>query len=307
MDWIGEKPVKLKIMLSIPVLWAMVCLSARAGTVTYIYTDPQGTPLLEVDANGVVLSSIDYAPYGAQALGGPVNGPGYTGHINDADTGYVYMQARFYDPMAGRFLSVDPIRPRAGDYQNFNRFMYGNNNPIRNIDPDGRQSAEDYKKLEACAGACSLVYDQGAHEWQARGQAVAGASVVAQASNSNVSNYVNPSGPTRHEAAAGLDNVSTAMTATSLATIEVPPVAAGAGVIDDAAAIVAFTIEPTVPRFLNVVTLGTFRLTKKIMTVKRSEKGLEKLEKTETANKVLTVADEATRKENEENPHGADK
>ncbi|WP_139942993.1 hypothetical protein [Fulvimonas soli] len=32
------------------------------------------------------------------------------------------MQARHYDPVTGRFLSVDPSAPAAGDLFNFNRY-----------------------------------------------------------------------------------------------------------------------------------------------------------------------------------------
>jgi uncharacterized protein RhaS with RHS repeats len=52
----------------------------------------------------------------------------------------LYMQARYYDPAVGRFLSVDPVGPAAGNAYNFNRYDYANNNPIVNIDPDGRCS-----------------------------------------------------------------------------------------------------------------------------------------------------------------------
>lgn len=115
-------------------LWGTV----RAGTVTYVYSDPQGTPLAEADANGNIIATFDYRPYGAQALGTPPAGPGYTGHVNDPDTGLVYMQARYFDPEVGRFLSVDPIGPTAGDGYNFNRFSYANDNPVNNLDKDGR-------------------------------------------------------------------------------------------------------------------------------------------------------------------------
>ena len=111
------------------------------GTVTYIYTDPQGTPLAEADAQGNVTARFDYRPYGAQALGTPPAGPGYTGHVNDPDTGLVYMEARYYDPGRGGFLSVDPVGPTAGNIFSFNRYAYANNNPIVNMDPDGRESA----------------------------------------------------------------------------------------------------------------------------------------------------------------------
>ncbi|MEO5831033.1 MAG: RHS repeat-associated core domain-containing protein [Rhodanobacter sp.] len=114
------------------------CFAAHAGTVTYVYTDPQGTPLAEADAQGNITARFDYTPYGSVAMGSAPNGPGYTGHVNDADTGLVYMQARYYDPVVARFLSVDPKAPAAGNAFNFNRYTYANNNPINNIDPDGR-------------------------------------------------------------------------------------------------------------------------------------------------------------------------
>lgn len=114
---------------------------AQTSTVTYIYTDQQGTPLAEADVNGNITATFDYAPYGSQALGTAPNGPGYTGHVNDPESGLVYMQARYYDPATGRFLSVDPVGPAAGNAFNFSRYAYGSNNPIKNIDPDGRESA----------------------------------------------------------------------------------------------------------------------------------------------------------------------
>lgn len=120
--------------------YLLVLLSgfAQANTVTYVYTDPQGTPLAEADANGNITATFDYTPYGSQALGAPPNGLGYTGQVNDPDTGLVYMQARYYDPAVGRFLSVDPQRPSAGNAFSFDRYAYADNNPIRNIDPNGK-------------------------------------------------------------------------------------------------------------------------------------------------------------------------
>ncbi len=44
------------------------------------------------------------------------------------------MQQRYYDPIALRFLSIDPVST------NFNRYYYANNNPMKFVDPDGRQS-----------------------------------------------------------------------------------------------------------------------------------------------------------------------
>ena len=112
-------------------LLLLLSCSVLHAQVTYVYTDPQGTPLAEADAHGNITATYDYAPYGNQALGTPPNGPGYTGHVNDPDTGLVYMQARYYDPSTGRLLSVDPVQPAAGNSFNFNRYDYANNNPIK--------------------------------------------------------------------------------------------------------------------------------------------------------------------------------
>jgi RHS repeat-associated protein len=125
-------------------LMAMVCASMgvahAAETITYYYTSPQGTVLAKADASGNILSNTDYRPYGTQALGTPEQGLGYTGHVNDVDSGLVYMQARYYDPSVGRFLNVDPAVDKPGTLSEFNRFAYANDNPVSNADLDGRQS-----------------------------------------------------------------------------------------------------------------------------------------------------------------------
>ncbi|WP_425600830.1 RHS repeat-associated core domain-containing protein [Frateuria edaphi] len=110
---------------------------AHAGTVTYIYTDPQGTPLAEADSSGAVTSTYEYRPYGKQILGGVDNGPGFTGHVNDPDSGLVYMEARYYDSSLGRFLSVDLVGMGAKAGFEFNRYAYVLNNPIVAVDPSG--------------------------------------------------------------------------------------------------------------------------------------------------------------------------
>jgi RHS repeat-associated protein len=115
------------------------------GTVTYVYTDPQGTPLAEADAQGNITATYDYAPYGSIALGTPPNGPGYTGHVNDPETNLIYMQRRYYDAVTGRFVSVDPVSPAAANIFTFDRYDYANDNPARYIDPDGRTCTEANK------------------------------------------------------------------------------------------------------------------------------------------------------------------
>jgi hypothetical protein len=48
------------------------------------------------------------------------------------------MQARYYDPVIGRFYSNDPAG--FSNVHNFNRYAYANNNPYKYIDPDGQNA-----------------------------------------------------------------------------------------------------------------------------------------------------------------------
>lgn len=113
-------------------------LIAEDGTTgrSYIHTDGLGSPARTTNASGVPSGREDYKPYGWGPT--PQSKPGFTGHVADAETGLSYMQARYYDPFAGRFLAVDPAESSA---TSFNRYWYANNSPYKNIDPDGRETA----------------------------------------------------------------------------------------------------------------------------------------------------------------------
>lgn len=125
---------------------------AHAQTVEYIHTDALGSIVAVTDENGNVIERREYEPFGAQLAPSVSNGPGYTGHVQDAATGLVYMQQRYYDAQIGRFLSVDPVTAHANPGQNFNRYWYGNNNPYKFTDPDGR-IAVLIPLIEACAAS----------------------------------------------------------------------------------------------------------------------------------------------------------
>jgi RHS repeat-associated protein len=108
-----------------------------AETVSYVYTDEKGSVLAKADAAGTIVTAVDYHPYGAHAMGGPDDSPGFAGHVEDPEDGFVYMQARYFDPAIGRFLSTDPIRADDGAPLGLNRYSYANNNPITGVDPNG--------------------------------------------------------------------------------------------------------------------------------------------------------------------------
>jgi len=122
-------------------LVASLTVSA-AETFEYIHTDALGSPVAVTDANGVVIERMVYEPYGA-VVGGPVkDGPGYTGHVADSETGLSYMQQRYFDPELGVLLSVDPITTLQVPIGAFNRYTYADRSPYGYVDPDGRQSVD---------------------------------------------------------------------------------------------------------------------------------------------------------------------
>src|SRR5690348_18409250 len=100
-----------------------------ADTVYYYHTDALGSPVAMTDASRNVVERTQYGPYG-EVLNRPEHdGPGYTGHEEDAATGLTNMQQRYDDKVIGRFLSVDPVQPDGNTGASFNRYAYANDNP----------------------------------------------------------------------------------------------------------------------------------------------------------------------------------
>ena len=114
--------------------------ASGAAEVKYHHTDALGSPVAVTNASGTVIERTDYEPYGAIVGGAQKQGVGYAGHVMDAQTGLTYMQQRYYDSQAGRFLSVDPVSASSINGSNFNRYWYANNNPYAYADPDGRRA-----------------------------------------------------------------------------------------------------------------------------------------------------------------------
>ncbi|HEX7047909.1 MAG TPA: RHS repeat-associated core domain-containing protein [Gammaproteobacteria bacterium] len=131
---------KCLLALLISLSFLFIAVPAHAGKITrYVHTDHLGNPVAKTDSTGVVIWRQSYTPYGESYQQADPDGPGFTGHRTDADTGLVYMQARYYDPQIGRFLSVDPVMFSPDKPQQFNRYWYANGNPYLYIDPDGRE------------------------------------------------------------------------------------------------------------------------------------------------------------------------
>lgn len=115
--------------------------SAPAGDTVYYYSsDTVHSEVVVTDQNRNVVERTYYAPYGQVLNRDLRDGPGYTGHEEDPETGLVYMQQRYYCPECGRFLSVDPVDVDPTSGGNFDRYEYAKDNPYTNIDPDGRET-----------------------------------------------------------------------------------------------------------------------------------------------------------------------
>jgi len=100
------------------------------GVVTYFLADHLGSVVQTTDASGTVTLSRDYDPYGNPLSGASQSGYAFTGRDWDAETGLLYMRARYYDPKLGRFLSEDPIGLE-------NIYGYVGNRPTIGTDPYG--------------------------------------------------------------------------------------------------------------------------------------------------------------------------
>lgn len=105
----------------------------------FVHTDALGSPVARTNTSGQLSSRTRYEPYGGTVAGSTnPTGIGFTGHVNDAATGLVYMQQRYFDSICGCFLSPDPIPVQQQDGMLFGRYSYANNNPFRYSDRDGR-------------------------------------------------------------------------------------------------------------------------------------------------------------------------
>ena len=64
---------------------------------------------------------------------------GFTGHEMMSSLELVHMNGRIYDPLIGRFISPDIFIQAEGNLQNYNRYSYVLNNPLKYTDPSGNE------------------------------------------------------------------------------------------------------------------------------------------------------------------------
>jgi RHS repeat-associated protein len=83
---------------------------ARDRTVTWFHHDQLGSTRSLTNAAGAVVGTATYDPYGKPITPSGLRSPlGFAGEYTDAETGFAYLRARYYDPGTGQFLSRDPL------------------------------------------------------------------------------------------------------------------------------------------------------------------------------------------------------
>ncbi|MCG8333087.1 MAG: DUF2380 domain-containing protein [Proteobacteria bacterium] len=117
--------------------------SKSTRKITFYHPDHLGSTSLTTDEKGAIVSETAYYPFGRPRYQQTADGKGgfykYTGKELD-QTGLFYYEARYMDPVIGRFISVDPLlveTPEDCGVQGCNLYSYTINNPLILIDPTG--------------------------------------------------------------------------------------------------------------------------------------------------------------------------
>jgi RHS repeat-associated protein len=143
--------------------------SALAQTATqmveYYHTDALGSVRAvtkQVNGEWQVVARHDFMPFGEEVAPPipPQDKRLFTGKERDNETGLDYFEARYYPTGVGRFTTIDPamtIDENRVDPQRWNRYSYVRNNPLRYVDPDGREIVIENGNEEMLQCLASLV------------------------------------------------------------------------------------------------------------------------------------------------------
>jgi len=120
------------------------------GTYSYYYdlADHLGNTRATFNKNtatsqAALIQANDYYPFGmTHATTAGTNNYLYNKKELQSELGQYDYGARFYDPVIGRWTTVDPL---SEEFQNVSCYNYGLNNPIRFIDPNGMGPLDDFQ------------------------------------------------------------------------------------------------------------------------------------------------------------------
>jgi len=122
-------------------------ISFNYNGIEYFYVKNTQNDILKItDSSGNILVTYDYDSFGntikvtdTSEIGLSSKNPyRYRSYRYDAETGYYYLNQRYYDPKVGRFISQDNIGfSDPSDSKGLNLYSYCLNNPVMYIDGDG--------------------------------------------------------------------------------------------------------------------------------------------------------------------------
>ena len=122
------------------------------GNVYHNYlTDVQGSTTNIIKEDGTLAAAYNYTDFGETT---ELTGTGfdnqvcYTGGIYDGETGLYYLNARYYDPEIGRFISQDSYRGELDDLGQWHLYACCANNPINYVDPSGHMKKHWYNSVK---------------------------------------------------------------------------------------------------------------------------------------------------------------
>ena len=136
----------------------------------YVHTDNLGSWDIITDKQGNLEQSLSFDAWGNRRNATTWNGPaqdeplfdqGFTGHEHLYNFGLINMNGRVYDPYMSTFLSPDNYIQAPDNSQNFNRYAYCLNNPLKYTDPSGELFALDDILIAAAVGAIVNISYQG--------------------------------------------------------------------------------------------------------------------------------------------------
>ena len=114
------------------------------ATKQFLHRDHLASVRFVTDASGAVVESTGYAAYGEKTNAAFTTSKGYIGERFDAETGLLYLNARYMDPAFGRFISPDDWDP-AMEGVGTNRYAYAQNDPVNKADNNGHQADDPGK------------------------------------------------------------------------------------------------------------------------------------------------------------------
>ena len=121
----------------------------------YYTQNAHGDVVNLTDSTGTVAKSYKYDAFGVEQNVDDAddNAFRYCGEYFDAETGTIYLRARYYNPTIGRFISRDSYAGEINDPLSLNFYTYCENNPIYGIDPNGHFKLPNWAKVAIGAAA----------------------------------------------------------------------------------------------------------------------------------------------------------